>query len=330
MEPGKFLYLTKTDIENCGVTIKDALNIAEKTYVAHANGEYQCPPKPAIHPTNCKGAFLHAMPGYLPELEIAGMKWVSVYGHNKKKYNIPSLSSLIILNDVETGYPIAVMEASLITAIRTATASGVSAKYLARKDSEILAIVGAGEQGSNNLEVLCFALPSLDTVKIYDLYSEYAAKLAETMAKKLNVKIEICNSAKEAITDSDIIVTAAPVGSGEAVYKKEWLKNGSLILPVHSKGWESDIVKKATKFVVDDWPQYKANLFGQGNYFGDTKIEPYAELGEIVAGKKPGREEKDNIIYNGNYGIALQDISLGKEVLRIALEKNLGQELSLM
>lgn len=330
MELGKFLYLTRTDVENCEISYKEALKIAEETYIAHSNGEFECPPKPAIHPINCKGAFLHAMPGYLPEIEMAGVKWVAVYGHNKKKYNIPSLSSLMILNDVETGYPIAVMEAGLITAIRTATASGVSAKYLARKDSEVLGLIGAGEQGRYNVEVLYSVLPSLKTIKIYDIYAEYAEGLAKVLGEKLDLKIEICGSPKEVIVDSDVVVTAAPVGMGEPVYKKEWIKDGSLILPVHSKGWELDIIKNVSKFIVDDWAQYKVNLFGQGNYFGDVEIEPYAQLGEIVAGKKMGREDKDNIIYNGNYGIALQDISLGKEILRIATQKNIGQELSLI
>ena len=155
MEYGKFRYLSLADLAQCGLYDWDqAMDVAEATYKEHSRGLYEMPPKPGVHPVTCPGAFLHAMPGYLKESNICGLKWVGVFGHNRPKYGIKALSSLMILNDVETGYPLAIMEAGIITAIRTATSSGVSVKYLARKDSKVVGLVGAGEQGENNMKLI--------------------------------------------------------------------------------------------------------------------------------------------------------------------------------
>ena len=135
------IYLTRSDVSACDVSLARSLEISEQTYAEHAKGNYEMPPKPGVHPDTCPGAFHHAMPAYLPNSHAVGIKWVAVYGHNPSKYNCNSTSALMILNDEQTGYPIAIMEAGLITAIRTANASGVSAKYLARKDSKTVGIV---------------------------------------------------------------------------------------------------------------------------------------------------------------------------------------------
>ena len=331
MEFGKFIYLNRAEIAECNVSWDLAMEVAEKTYVEHAKSAYEMPPKPGVHPTNCPGAFLHAMPGYLPGMEACGLKWVGVFGHNRKKYGVNSLSSLMVLNDVETGYPIAVMEAGLITAIRTATSSGVSVKYLAKKDAEVVGLVGAGEQGRNNMELIKHVHPGVKTMKIYDLYPDFAQTLADKLTAELGVNAYVAASAEEVMRDSDIVVAAAPVVVKEPVYLKEWIKPGCLILPVHSKGWEYETFSEA-KFIVDDWNQYSSDMFNPKGYFGSKgkpMFEPYAQLGEIVIGSKAGRVNDEEIIVAANMGIALQDISLGMEVLRIAKEKGLGQELIL-
>lgn len=328
MKNGEFIYLSRGDVEKCEISIKEAYEVSEKTYSEHCKGNYEMPPKPAIHPTNCPGAFLHAMPGYLPGLNMCGMKWVGVFGHNKKKHGIPSLSSLIILNDVETGYPIAVMEGGLITAIRTGQGTAVGAKHLARKNSEVMGVVGAGEQGRNNILATCNAVPSIKKVKLYDLYPEFCEGLIDMVSPKLpDVEFVVCRSAEETIRDSDIIVTAAPLPTDEVVYKEEWVKPGAYIAPVHMHGWSWDFCA-THKTVIDDWNQFSTYMFGPGNYW-EKRWEMYAQLGDIINGTVKGRESDDEIILNFNLGIALQDISLGKKVLEIAKEKGLGQVLSL-
>ena len=331
MEYGKFLYLSRSDVEACHISWDMAMEVAEKTYREHAKGAYEMPPKPGVHPSSCPGAFLHAMPGYLPGLDAVGLKWVAVFGHNRKKYQVNSLSSLMILNDVESGYPIAVMEAGLITAIRTATASGVSVKHLAREGAETVGLIGAGEQGRNNMELIKHVMPSVKTIKIFDVFPEFARNLADSLRTGLGVDACPVDCAEKAIRDSDIVVAAAPITVKEPVYQKEWLKKGALVLPVHSKGWQYEAFADAAKFIADDWNQYSSDMFNRekGYYKDKDMFDLYAEIGEIVSGKQAGRETEDEMIISANMGIALQDISLGMEILKIARQKGLGQTLSL-
>ena len=329
MSIDKFVYLTRSEVDACGVTLERSLEISEQTYAEHAKGNYEMPPKPGVHPSTCPGAFHHAMPAYLPNSHAVGIKWVAVYGHNPKKYDCNSTSALMVLNDEETGYPVAIMEAGLITAIRTANASGVSAKYLARKDSKTVGLVGCGEMGRFTARALLHVLPGIQEIKMYDLYPAMIDRLIEFVGPT-HVKFTVCSSAEEAIRDSDIVATSAPLPFKDPIYKAEWVKPGALVLPVHCNGWPLAFLKGASKFVVDDWNQYHNYMFGPTKYYTEDMEAPYAQLGEIINGVKPGRESDEEIIVNSNLGIALQDIALGFEVLKIAKEKGLGTELSLL
>ena len=322
------MYLTRSDVDACSVSLDRSLEISEQTYREHAKGNFEMPPKPGVHPSTCPGAFHHAMPAYLPGMHAVGIKWVAVYGHNPGKHEINSTSALMILNDEETGYPIAVMEAGLITAIRTANASGVSAKYLARKDAAVVGLVGCGEQGRFTVRALLHVCPSIREVKLYDLYPQMIDRLIEFIGPT-DIRFTVCGSAKDVITGSDIVVTTAPIAHKNPVYDAAWVKEGALVLPVHCNGWTLDFFKNASKYVVDDWNQYHSYMFGPNKYYTEDLEAPYAQLGEIVNGVKPGRENDREIIVNSNLGIALQDVALGFEVLKLAQEKGLGVELSL-
>ena len=331
MHTGKFLYLARNDVNACNISWDDALRIAENTIKEHDAGAYQMPSKTAVHPENCQDAFLHAMPGYLPNFEAAGIKWVSGYNHNRQKYGIDALCSVLILNDVETGYPAALMEAGLITAIRTPAVSGVAAKYLARKNCKSVGLIGAGVQGRNHLKMMKHLQPTIETFKIYDMFPAASENLAKELSEELGVNAYAVACAEDAICESDIVITAAPVKGKDPVYKMEWLKPGCLLLPIFSGGWAYETFATAAKFLVDDWAQYKAMMFDHLNaYFaGRDYFKLYGQLGEVVNQKKPGRENDDEIIVCSNLGLALHDISLGRAVFDIAREKQLGVELSL-
>lgn len=329
METGKFLYLTRSEVEACGVSLERSLELSQQTYSQHAKGRYEMPPKPGVHPDTCPGAFHHAMPAYLPDSHAVGIKWVAVYGHNPTKHNCNSTSALMILNDEETGYPVAIMEAGLITAIRTANASGVSASYLARKDSRTVGLVGCGEMGRFTARALLHVLPSIEEIKLYDLYPAMMERLMAFVGRD-KVKFTVCTSAEEAIRGSDIVATSAPLPVKEPVYDPTWVKEGALVLPVHCNGWPLSFLKSVSKFVVDDWNQYHSYMFGPAKYYTEDLEAPYAQLGEIINGDKPGRENDNEIIVNSNLGIALQDIALGFEVLELAKQKGLGTWLDLL
>ena len=132
MKTVEFRYLSQKDVMDVGLTMKNAISIVEEVLNEHGLKEFENPPKPGIH--TLQGAFIHAMPGFLPRKKAAGMKWVSGYSDNFQ-YGLPSIMGLVVLNDPNTGQPLAVMDGGYITALRTAAASGVSAKYLAAKDA---------------------------------------------------------------------------------------------------------------------------------------------------------------------------------------------------
>ena len=132
MESGEVLYLSKSDVEVAGVSMSQIIATLEKMFFEKGHGKVEMPPKPGIHTQ--PDAFIHAMPAYIPSLGSAGMKWVSGYPQNQAK-GLPYIAGLLILNDPETGFPIAVMDCTWITAMRTGAASALAAKYLARPDS---------------------------------------------------------------------------------------------------------------------------------------------------------------------------------------------------
>jgi len=168
----KLLYLSQEDVGRCGVGMAQIIRALEAMFREKGEGRVEMPPKPGIHTR--PDAFIHAMPAYIPSLGSAGIKWVSGYPENQKK-NLPYINGLLVLNDPETGLPVAVMDCVWITAMRTGAATAVSAKHLARRDSKRLGVLGAGVQGFRNLEALLTAFP-LEVVTVYDVVPEQVAR----------------------------------------------------------------------------------------------------------------------------------------------------------
>ena len=252
------------------------------------------------------------------------MKWVSGFFGNPGS-GLPSISGLIVLNDPQTGFPIAVMDAAYITAVRTAAISGVAARFLARGDAETLGIVGAGVQGRYSLITLARAVPGLQHARVFDTDDRTLARFCAAMPEHVGLRIDPVSSARDALEAADLLVTAT--GQLHTVeFFADWVCRGALVLPVHSAGWEPAVIHQADKFVVDDWRQFRSSLGGPDGFYGEMP-EPHAQLGEIVAGKKPGRERGDERIINFNYGMAIQDIGVATEVLRRAREHGMGTPL---
>jgi alanine dehydrogenase len=324
MKQTRFLYLSQEDVVNVGLTMKEAIIIVEDCLKEHGLKQYENPPKPGVHPL--KEAFIHAMPGYLPRKEACGMKWVSGFPNNLA-YDLPTIMGLIVLNDVNTGQPIAVLDGAYITALRTAAVSGVSAKHLANNDVKTLGIVGAGIQGRYNLLSLKEVLKKLEVVRIFDTNEKILQKFTSLMSAHVSFKIEICESCRQVIEGADVVVTATG-HLEERIFQSRWVKEGALVLPVHTRGWEASTIHNADKFVVDDWQQISHNLFKPDGYYGQFSGS-HVELSEIVIGKTPGREDRNERIVNINYGMAIHDVYMATLILSKAKEKGLGQTLSL-
>ena len=166
MELGTVLYLSRKDVEIINLPMQEIIDALEAMFKEKGAGRTEMPPKPGIHTR--PDAFIHAMPAYIPSLQSAGMKWVSGYPGNQRR-GLPYITGLLLLNDPETGVPIAIMDCTWITAKRTGAATAVAAKYLARPDSTTVGIVACGVQGRSNLEALT-CLFKIKKVKAYDLY----------------------------------------------------------------------------------------------------------------------------------------------------------------
>ncbi len=318
------LYLSLSDVIEVNLTLKDAVAIVEDSLREHGEKQVENPPKLPIHPL--PDAFINAMPAFLPRKNICGMKWVSGFPTNVTK-GLPTIAAIIVLNDPQNGMPLAVMDGTYITALRTVAVSAVATKHLCNQDASTLAIVGCGVQGKYHAIALSYIVPSLTVVKIYDNYEPSIKAFADEITKRVPaLKIEICSSPEETIRNADLVVTATGKLL-EPIYKNAWVKEGALVLPVHTQGWDSSTASQMDKLVVDDWEQFRT--------VGDILYQPlpekpHAETGEIVAGLKPGRENKKERIVNFNKGLAIHDILMANTVLAKSQKKGLGTKLTIL
>jgi len=324
MPSNQLLYLSRADVEKTALDMPTILHLLEEAFREKGQGKVEMPPKPGIH--TMPDAFIHAMPAYIPSLKSAGIKWVSGYPENYKR-GLPYITGLLILNDVETGIPLAVMDCTWITAYRTGAATGVSAKYLARKDSEVAGILACGVQGRTNLEALACLFP-LKRVYAYDIHPEAQEKYIAEMKAKFDFEIVGVREPKQALVESDLVVTSSPIlKHPNPTIEKDWLKPGAFGSAVDFDSyWSGAALAQMDRISTDDHAQFQ--YYKSVGYFQQTP-DPYADLGEIAAGLKPGRQNDKERALAMNLGLAMDDMAVAPEIYRRAREKGIGTWLSL-
>ena len=324
MNKSSVLYLSRKDVECVNLPMTEIIAALNSMFREKGEGRVEMPPKPGIHTR--KDAFIHAMPAYIPSMEAAGMKWVSGYPENQKK-GLPYIGGLLILNDPETGLPMVVMDATWITAQRTGAATALAAKYLARAESSAVGIVACGVQGRSNLEALA-CLFKITKVKAFDSHPEVAQRFACEMAAMVHADIEVVKNPKAAVMGMDLVVTSGPILKDPSpVIEADWLAEGAFASPVDFDSyWKGEALRQADKLATDDIAQME--YYRKAGYFKDTP-QPYADLGAIVAGKKPGREKAAERTICMNLGIALDDMATAILIYRKARELGIGSELPL-
>ncbi len=322
--PFQILYLSRADVESVGLGMGETIEALEKMFLEKAAGRVEMPPKPGIHPA--ADAFIHAMPAFIPALGAAGVKWVSGYPANPGR-GLPYISGLIVLNDVETGFPKAVMDCTWITAQRTGAATAVAAKRLARQDSRSLGILGCGVQGRSNLEALASVF-RLGEVKAFDIDPAAAARFAREAAARFGLTATAGAAAEEAVRGSDLVVTAGPILKvPHATIRPGWLAAGAFASLVdYDSYWSRAALREVDKFTTDD--RVQLDYARTQGYFRD--IPPvHADLAELVAGRKPGRETAAERTMACNLGLALDDMATAPLVLARAEARGLGLRLEL-
>jgi ornithine cyclodeaminase/alanine dehydrogenase len=325
MEKLEILYLSQAEVASVNLPMDEILRALETAFREKGEGKTEMPPKPGIHPGGGDN-FIHAMPAYIPALKSAGIKWVGGFIENSKR-ELPYITGLLILNDVETGLPLAVMDCVWITAMRTGAATALSARYLARPESSVVGILGCGVQGRTHLEALRVLFP-VKKVMAYDVDSGIARGYAKEMESRFGVEVVTVQKPRDAVSGCDIVVTAGPIlKKPHQTIQPGWLGEGAFASLVDFDSyWHPDAMKQASKFCTDDTELLLH--YRQVGYFQD--IPPiHADLGELVVGRKAGRQRAEERTMTANLGLAIDDMAVAPILYRRALEKGIGRKLPL-
>lgn len=320
----KLLYLSREDVQSVGLSMEEIIVALEHMFREKGGGRVEMPPKIGIH--TMPDAFIHAMPAAIPSQKSAGMKWVGGYPANTR-FGLPYISGLLILNDYETGMPIALMDCTWITAKRTGAATALAAKHLARPESKIVGILGCGVQGRSNLEALKVLFP-IEEVRAYDTHPDRSDRYAREMNSQLGVKGVAVSSPRDAVVDCDIVVTTGPIlRKPHATIQAGWLAQGAFASLVDFDSyWHPDGLREVDKFCTDDVLQLEH--YRDIGYF--QNIPPiHADLGELISGTKPGRQSPGERTIACNLGLALDDMATAPLIYKRALAKGVGTWLPL-
>jgi len=320
------LYLSREEVERVALPMPEIIDGLAAAFLEKAHGRTEVPPKPGIHPR--PDSFLHAMPASVPAQNAAGIKWVSGYPANLQK-GLPYITGLLILNDPNTGLPIAVMDCSWITAKRTGAASALGAQYLARKNSEVMAICGCGIQGRSHLEAFKVVFPSIREVLLYDTLPGAQDRFLADMAPRFpDVAFHKVSSAEEAVREADLVVTAAFILKDPSpVILESWLKPGGFASAVdYDCYWTRGAVQEMDAVFTDDHDQLQ---YYRSIGFFPTIEKAQGELADLVAGKHPGRTDPDQRTMAMFLGLAIEDMVTGVRILDRARNLGIGTELPL-
>ena len=323
--------LTKENVASL-LTMQDALKYVEKAYKQLTLGNAIVPQRIAI--TDPAPGLTLIMPGIIGgEMGALATKIVSVYKQNPEKYSMPTVLAKIMVQDINTGDVVGIMDGSLITAIRTGAATGVSVKYLARNDSTTLGIYSAGVQARKQVHGVFWGLnQKLEKCKVFDLKKETAEEFKNEIESELGINVEITNSGDGLLSDTDIIVAATtstvPLFSGDKVVEGTHISSIGAHAP-NVRELDSAIIKRASLRVAG---LKEACLAEAGDYLipineGVINEKDIISIGDIITGKKPGRTSDSEITVFKSVGISAQDVAVGKLVYDRALEKGIGQDI---
>lgn len=328
-----FTYLSQEDLIEAGCfDLRMAIEIAEKTLIDYEDHKILFPEKTVQIFNQASQDRINCLPATLLDEQICGVKWVSVFPRNPKLHNMQNLSAIFVLSEIEKGFPVAVMEGTLASNIRVAAMGGIAAKHLARRNSQSIGFIGAGEQAKMHMLAMKVVRPSLKTCKVAaKTRAEEEQFVAELSPLLPDVDfISVKTKARDAIEDSDIIVTAT---SAQApLLKAEWLKEG--VFYSHIGGWEDEyaVAQLCDKIVCDDWDtvthrtQTLSRMYKEGLLSHD---DIHADLHELVSGLKAGRDSDQERIYFNAVGLAYVDVAIALAMYKRASSAHIGQAMDL-
>ncbi len=325
----RVLILTEKEIEPL-LSMPEVMNAVELAFREKGLGFVQMPPKIYLSYAKYNGD-LRAMPSYLERLGVSAVKVVNAHPDNQAKFGLPTVMATIILIDPQNGAPLAIMDGTHITAMRTGAAGGLAAKYLARRDSKVVGLVGAGTQARTQLEALLVVYGRLDLVKVWSRTEESREKFVSDMkgAHEGLADVIPVESAEDAVRDVDIFVTTTP--SRAPVVMDKWVAEGTHItcIGADASGKEEldPVILRRSKIVVDDWEQ--ASHSGEINVPLAkgiiTKGDVWGDICELATEKKKGRTSESEVTVFTSTGLAVQDAVTAKLAYDKAVQRKIGR-----
>ena len=313
------------------------IDVIERAFRVKAAGDVVMPPKVMItwsdEPgTEEKHGRIMTMPAYVGgEFDVAGLKWIPSVPGNPAR-GLPRANALVLLSDRETGLPLAVMDGTVVSAMRTGAVTGVAVRHLARGDERRACLLGAGVLAHTQLDALRVVLPALESVAVYDPNRERAERFCSRQAAASSLGMEVCDSAEQAVRGCEVLVPATM--AVEPTFEAGWLDEGVTVVLVSSLGGPLDLHDVTDLLVVDDWEhesthegRYAERLVAAGIAPADGSQA--VELAEVVSGRHPGRTARDQRIVVSPVGLAMDDITTALHVLRNAVREGIGTELRL-
>jgi len=360
-------FLSGPDIDSLGLTNAEIVAAVEEAVRAHGDGRAVIEPRVHLIPDNQGAGHFNVLRGHLPALNLPGpsaavpnlpgpsaavpnlpgpsaaapnlpgpsaaapgVSGVKVVGDFVSNYaaGLPSELGLLTLYDPQTGVPLSIMDATMITACRTGAMTAVGARYLARRDARVLGHVGARGTAFWNV-VLLDELFDLDEIRITSRRPESREAFARQLAAVTDTHIRVAASAEEVFEGADILVEASRLTTPEPLLRTAWVKPGAFVVPYGTiSAVELDLLDVMDKVVVDDWREAQSGRFGALRRHVDTgrlsAASLHGELGQIVAGARPGRERDDERILFWHRGLAILDIAVGLAILRRAEQQDAG------
>jgi alanine dehydrogenase len=324
-------YLNGPDVEALALTDDEILAAVEAALAAQGRNETVVEPRVHLVPESSAKGHFNVLRGYVKPLGVAGVKIVGDFVDNWKR-GLPSEMALLNLFDPETGMPLAVIDATAITDMRTGAMTAIGARHLARRDSKVLGHVGARGTAYWNVRLLDH-LFDFDEIRVHSLRPESRKAFGEKLSRDLGKPVEVMDDWESTVRGADIVVEASRLPEPTPMLRTEWIRKGAFVVPYGTmSAVELSLTDIMDKMVVDDWGQCRKGLpFGalRQHVDGDrlTERNLHAELGQVVAGVRPGRERDDETILLWHRGLSITDIALGHALLAKARAAGRGQQL---
>ncbi len=336
-ETPTLLYLNREDIRLAGGGTSELyVKAVEYALELHARGEIVQPLKPYLRTDGHGGHIadrIIAMPAHLGgEDPVSGIKWIGSKHDNPAMRGLERASGVLILNDAATNYPIAVLEAGLISGMRTAAVTAIGARHLAKPGFTAVGCVGCGAIAAMQLQTLLEQFPAIRMLHLYDVRREAAEALAGSLRARFGtISVRVEETAEAAVRSGEVLLTCTVADQPYIPFA--WVRKGAFISNISIMDLHKDVFLGADKVVVDDWQQANRekkvlHQLVEAGQFSRERL--YAELGELAAGLKPGRESDEEVIVLNPMGMAIEDIACGYEIYRRARELGIGAELDLL